>query len=115
MRHEQETETSFNQLKQLKEITQAIQEVQKGRLKTSENAHESEPTQEISSKPKNNAQTKKGRLNPTKKAFSERQNTAFRDHSQASAKKSLEAQQSDKQTNNANAFKSDEAKERGQQ
>lgn len=115
MRHEQETETSFNQLKQLKEITQAIQEVQKGRLKTSENAHESEPTQEISSKPKNNAQTKKGALKPTKRAFSERQITTIRDNSQASAKKSLEAQQSDKQTNNANAFKGDEKNTRGQE
>ncbi|WP_143427342.1 hypothetical protein [Helicobacter pylori] len=41
---------------------------------------------------------KKGRLNPTKRAFSERQITAFRDNSQASANASLKTEQA----NNSN-------------
>ncbi|MFP6224304.1 hypothetical protein ACLGCM_08015 [Helicobacter pylori] len=52
-----------------------------------------------------------GNSKPTKRAFSERQRTTIRDHLQASANKSLET----KQANHANAFKSDEAKERGQE
>ncbi|GAA7214597.1 hypothetical protein HpBGD73_05850 [Helicobacter pylori] len=95
MRQKNETATSFNQLK---EITQAIQ-AQKRSVQT----------------PKAKERAKNHALKPTKKAFSERQNTAFRDNSQASDKKRLETQQSDKQGDNANAFKSDEAKERGQE
>ncbi|MGL2395242.1 hypothetical protein ACOWLT_01695 [Helicobacter pylori] len=100
MRHKHETATSFNQLKA---ITQAIQ-AQKGCLKTSENAHAGEPTQESGLKPKATTQTKKGRLNPTKKAFSERQITAFRDNPQANANLSYET----KASHNANAFKSEQ-------
>ncbi|WQX82765.1 hypothetical protein KVM77_01135 [Helicobacter pylori] len=100
MRQKNETATSFNQLK---EITQIMQ-VQKAIAKTSENAHASEPTQELSLKPKSSVQAKKGRLNPTKKAFSERQNTAFRDNSQAIAKTSFKTNAS----HNANAFKTEQ-------
>ncbi|GAA7724311.1 hypothetical protein HpCOL14_03130 [Helicobacter pylori] len=92
MRHEHETAASFNQLK---EITQSIQALKKGapknatnqeseRTQTSENANAGDPTQQSALKSKATACTKKGRLNPTKKAFSERQITAFRDNSQAS-------------------------------
>ncbi|RKV13301.1 hypothetical protein [Helicobacter pylori] len=87
MRQEHETATSFNQLK---EITQIMQ-VQKACAKTSENAHASEPTQELSLKPKSSVQAKKGRLNPTKKAFSERQKTTIRDNAQANANANAKA------------------------
>ncbi|EMH43760.1 hypothetical protein HMPREF1430_00608 [Helicobacter pylori GAM96Ai] len=95
MRQEHETAASFNQLQ---EITQAIM-LKKGasknatnqaseRTQASENANAKAHTQELEQerglKPKSSAQAKKGRLNPTKKAFSERQITAFRDNSQAS-------------------------------
>ncbi|MFP6295123.1 hypothetical protein ACLGEH_03970 [Helicobacter pylori] len=89
MRQEHETATSFNQLK---EITQAIMLKKDAPTNatnqdsTNAKAHTSEPTQEKGAKPKASAQTKKGALNPTKKAFSERQITAFRDNSQDSAK-----------------------------
>ncbi len=76
MRQEHETTiaTSFNQLKEITQIMQA---------------------QETGSKPKANAQAKKGALKPTKRAFSERQRTetAFRDNSQASAKQRLKTEQ----------------------
>ncbi len=107
MRQKNETATSFNQLK---EITQIMQ-VQKRSVQTSDNANASEIASQSTPKPKIRARAKKHALKPTKKAFSERQNTAFRDKSQASANKSQESKQGD----NANAFKSDEAKERGQQ
>ncbi|WP_120890593.1 hypothetical protein [Helicobacter pylori] len=120
MRQEYETAASFNELKA---ITQAImlkkgtpknatnqesdrtQEIHNANAKanaqertqasaqTSENANASDLTQKTTLKPKSSAQTKKQRLNPTKKAFSERQKTAFRDHSQASAKKRLQTNQ----------------------
>ncbi len=100
MRQKNETATSFNQLK---EITQAIQ-AQKTNAQTSDNTEASEIASQSTLKPKTSAHAKKHALKPTKKAFSERQNTAFRDNSQANL-----------QGDNANAFKSDEVKERGQQ
>ncbi|MGN8433961.1 hypothetical protein ACR9LT_01015 [Helicobacter pylori] len=75
MRQKHETATSFNQLK---EITQAIQA-----QKASQQTH-----------------AKKARLNPTKKAFSEREKTTIRDKAQAN-------------NTSANAFKSDEAAQKG--
>ncbi|RVY89791.1 hypothetical protein EC503_06865 [Helicobacter pylori] len=110
MRQENETATSFNKLR---EITQAIQ-AQKTSAQTSENASTSENANasEIASQstqtPKTRVHAKKGVLKPTKRAFSERQKTAFRDHSQASAKKSQETKQGDKQGDNANAFKGEQ-------
>ncbi|MGL2524854.1 hypothetical protein ACOWNZ_06450 [Helicobacter pylori] len=116
MRQEHETATSFNQLK---EITQAIilkngtqanathQESERTQEANNANAkaHTPEPTQKIGLKPKAMLQTKKGRLNPTKKAFSERQKTTIRDSAQTSENafktnqannSSLRAKQSDK-------------------
>ncbi|MDO7813919.1 hypothetical protein [Helicobacter pylori] len=96
MRQEHETATSFNQLK---ELTQAIQALKKPTPKknatnqASENANISDLMQATGSKPKSSAQAKKGVLNPTKKAFSERQITAFRDNSQASELKRLQTNQ----------------------
>ncbi|WQV58956.1 hypothetical protein KVL59_00965 [Helicobacter pylori] len=111
MRQEHETAKSFNELKA---ITQAImlkkgapknathqtsertQEANNANAKAhaqeptqvfsqaSENANISDLTQKTSLKPKAMLQTKKGRLNPTKKAFSERQKTTIRDNAQAS-------------------------------
>lgn len=119
MRQEHETATSFNELKA---ITQAIM-LKKGALKNATNqesertqeannanakAHTQEPTQKTGLKSKTSAQTKKGALNPTKKAFSERQITAFRDKSQASANKSQETKQANQQGDNANAFKTEQ-------
>ncbi len=96
MRQEHETAISFNELKK---ITQAIQ-AQKARPHSREFASQSTP------KPKTRAHAKKGALKPIKKAFSERQITAFRDNSQSSANlKSVKL----KQTNNANAFKTEQA------
>ncbi|WQW31184.1 hypothetical protein KVM62_01135 [Helicobacter pylori] len=97
MRQKNETATSFNQLK---EITQIMQ-MQKTHAKTSENAHASENAIQRALKPKATAHAKNHALNPTKKAFSERQSTAFRDNSQAIAKTSFETNAS----HNANAFK----------
>lgn len=77
MRQKHETATSFNQLKEITQIMQAQ---------------------------KTSAQTKKGRLNPTKKAFSERQATAFRDNSQAHDNLSFKT----KASHNANAFKTEQ-------
>ncbi|WRD26489.1 hypothetical protein E5K63_03520 [Helicobacter pylori] len=87
MRQKHETATSFNQLK---EITQTMQ-AQKRSVQTNANANASEITYQSVLTPKARAQAKKGALKPTKKAFSERQITAFRDKSQVSANKSLEA------------------------
>ncbi|QDY61147.1 hypothetical protein CV728_06590 [Helicobacter pylori] len=99
MRQKHETATSFKELKELTQIMQAL----KASAKTSENAQMSEPTQEISLKPKSSAQAKKGCLNPTKKAFSERQITAFRDNSQESELTLKEHAESEThQANNAN-------------
>ncbi len=109
MRQKNETATSF---KQLKELTQAIQ-AQKASTKITANANASEPTQEQGNKPKATAHAKNHALKPTKRAFSERQITAFRDNSQASDHASLEAIQ--EQGNHANAFKSNEATQQGNQ
>ncbi|MFP6011178.1 hypothetical protein ACLF9D_07870 [Helicobacter pylori] len=78
MRHKNETATSFNKLK---EITLAIQ-AQKNNANTSEITSQSTP------KPKGTVRAKKSALNPTKRAFSERQKTTIRDNSQASAEES---------------------------
>ncbi|MCQ2673920.1 hypothetical protein FOG23_01010 [Helicobacter pylori] len=96
MRQEHETAKSFNQLEEITQIMQAL----KACTKTSENAHASEITHKPALKTKNSVKAKKGALNPTKKAFSERQRTAFRDNSQAIAKTSYKT----KASHNANAF-----------
>ncbi len=84
MRHKNETATSFNELK---EITLAIQ-VQKNNVQTSDNANTSEITSQSAPKPKGTERAKKSALNPTKRAFSERQRTTIKNNSQASAKES---------------------------
>ncbi len=84
MRHKNETATSFNQLK---EITQIMQ-VRKRSAQTSDNANTSETTSQSAPKPKGTERAKKSALNPTKRAFSERQKTTIRDNSQASAEES---------------------------
>lgn len=95
MRQKNETATRFNQLK---EITQAIQ-ARKTSVQTNANANASEPTQEQGNKPKATAHAKNHALKPTKRAFSERQNTAFRDISQASDEKRLKTEQGNKHGN----------------
>ncbi|WRC15316.1 hypothetical protein KVF04_01145 [Helicobacter pylori] len=137
MRQKNETATSFNQLK---EITQAImlkkdapknathQESERTQEANNANAkaHTQERTQKTGLKSKTSVHAKNHALKPTKRAFSERQNTAFRDHSQARANLSFKTkashnanafktEQANQQGDNANAFKSDEAKERRQQ
>ncbi len=109
MRQGNETATSFNQLK---EITQAIQ-AQKASQQTRANANASEITQRATLKPKATAHAKKTRLNPTKKAFSEREKTTIRDKAKESANKRLKAIQEQGNNANANAFKSDEATQKG--
>ncbi|NHB14571.1 hypothetical protein [Helicobacter pylori] len=104
MRHEHETAKSFNELKEITQIMQA----QKRSEPTSANAKTSKIskiTHKPALKPKSSAQAKKGALKPTKKAFSERQNTAFRDNSQVIAKTSFKT----KASHNANAFKTEQA------
>ncbi|WP_338420928.1 hypothetical protein [Helicobacter pylori] len=82
MRQTRETETSFNQLK---EITQNIQAYQ-ALKQTNQNANVSELTpKRAAQESKRRAQAKKGVLKPTKKAFSERQKTTIRNKSQESA------------------------------
>ncbi|WP_305859502.1 hypothetical protein [Helicobacter pylori] len=109
MRQKNETATSF---KELKEITQIMQ-AQKTSAQTNANADASEIAHKSALTPKARARAKKGALKPTKRAFSERQRTAFRDNSQASANKSQESKQANQQGDNANAFKSDEAFKQG--
>ncbi|WP_208355566.1 hypothetical protein [Helicobacter pylori] len=131
MRQEHETAKSFNELKAITQafmlkkgaLTNATHQesdrtqeannanakahtprMQEACTQASENANASEPTQGISLKPKAMPQTKKGRLNPTKKAFSERQKTAFRDNSQDSTNSSFKT----KASHNANAFKTNQ-------
>ncbi len=84
MRHRNETDTSFNRLR---EITQAIQ-AQKNSAQISDNANTSEIISQSMPKPKGTARAKNSALKPTKRAFSERQKTTIRDNSQASAKES---------------------------
>ncbi|WRF76807.1 hypothetical protein FNE39_01180 [Helicobacter pylori] len=67
MRQKNETATSFNQLKEITQIMQA----QKTSVQTSENANTSEIAR--APKPKGADHAKKSALNPTKRAFSERQ------------------------------------------
>ncbi|WRA28583.1 hypothetical protein KVM90_04470 [Helicobacter pylori] len=123
MRREHETAKNFNELKA---ITQAImlkkgmpknatdQESERTQesnnanakahtqsiqaLQTKGNANISDLTQKTGLKPKAMLQTKKGRLNPTKKAFSERQKTSFRDNTPTSDPKRLRTEQA----NNSN-------------
>ncbi len=111
MRQKNETATSF---KELKEITQIMQ-VQKTSVQTNANADASEIAHKSAQTPKAKARAKNHALKPTKRAFSERQNTAFRDKSHASEKKCLKTEQANKQGDNANAFKSDEKNTRGQE
>ncbi len=54
---------------------------------TSDNANTSEFASQSVPKPKGTAHAKKSALNPTKRAFSDRQKTTIRDNLQASAKK----------------------------
>ncbi|WQZ99696.1 hypothetical protein KVK27_03725 [Helicobacter pylori] len=110
MRQKNETATSFNQLK---EITQAIQ-AQKTSAQTNTNANASEIASQSTQTPKTRVHAKKGVLKPTKRAFSERQNTAFRDNSHASEQKCLKTEQANQKGDNANAFTSDKAEQRGQ-
>ncbi len=125
MRQKHETAKSFNELKA---ITQAIMlkndaltnathqesdRTQEARAKKSENAHENDSAHKPALKPKATAHAKKHALNPTKRAFSERQITTIRDNSQASANKSQETEQANQQGDNANAFKSNEATKKG--
>ncbi len=84
MRRKNETATSFNELR---EITQAIQ-AQKNSAQTSDNANASETTNQSTPKPKRSVHAKNSALNPTKRAFSERQIATIRDNSQANAKES---------------------------
>ncbi|EJC08005.1 hypothetical protein [Helicobacter pylori] len=107
MRQKNETATSFNQLKEITQIMQA----QKRSAQTSANANASEITCQSTLTPKIEARAKKGALKPTKRAFSERQKTAFRDHSQARANTSFKT----KASHNANGFKSLETNTRGQE
>ncbi|MFP6272487.1 hypothetical protein ACLGDS_00485 [Helicobacter pylori] len=107
MRQKNETTTSF---KDLKEITQIMQTL-KNSAQTSANANTSEPTQKSTPKPKGTTQAKKHALKPTKRAFSDRQNTAFRDNSQASDEKRLKPEQGLK--SNLRAEPSDEAFKQG--
>ncbi|MCQ2760975.1 hypothetical protein JT212_07510 [Helicobacter pylori] len=81
MRHENETATSFNKLK---EITLAIQ-AQKNSVQTSDSANTSEITSQSVLTPKIRARAKNHALKPTKRAFSDRQRTTIRDNSQASS------------------------------
>ncbi|RVY62885.1 hypothetical protein ECC37_07095 [Helicobacter pylori] len=111
MRLEHETATSFNELK---EITQAIH-VLKNSTQANANNQASEPTQEQGNKPKATAHAKNHALKPTKKAFSERQKTTIRDRSQASDHTRLEELKEQGNNANANAFKSDEATQNGNQ
>ncbi len=112
MRQKNETATSFNQLKEITQIMHTL----KPSAQTSENANTSEPTQTSAPKPKATAHAKNHALKPTKRAFSERQNTAHLETTHKPALiKSQETQQCNQQGDNTNAFKSDEANTRGQQ
>ncbi|WRD46679.1 hypothetical protein E5K44_03700 [Helicobacter pylori] len=84
MRHKNETETSFNKLR---EILLAIQ-AQKNSVQTSDNANTSEITSQSTPKPKGAARAKNSALKPTKRAFSERQRTRLETtHKQALKRK----------------------------
>ncbi|WP_033760613.1 hypothetical protein [Helicobacter pylori] len=107
MRQKKETSTIFNRFNALAQITQAL----KKRIEQiSDNANISEIASQSALKPKT-VRIKNHALKPTKKAFSDRQITTIKDNSQASANKSLET----KESNHANAFKSDEKNTRRQE
>ncbi|MGL2898290.1 hypothetical protein ACQKA9_01935 [Helicobacter pylori] len=138
MRQEHETAASFNELKA---ITQAImlkkgapsnathqesdqtQEANNANAKahtpeptqthsqTSENANVSDFTQQSALKPKATACAKKERLNPTKKAFSERQKTALKKWLQEHHNAHLKTEQG--KNSNSQAEPSDEALKQG--
>ncbi|GAA6950086.1 hypothetical protein CHC179_15060 [Helicobacter pylori] len=72
MRHKNGTATSFHKLG---EITQAIQ-AQKNSAQKLANANTSEIKSQSTPKPKGTANDKKSALNPTKRAFSDRQTLA---------------------------------------
>lgn len=107
MRQKHETAASFNELKEITQIMQAL----KTPTPKSENANTSEFASQRALTPKRAARAKKHALNPTKKAFSERQITAFRDNSQASAKKCLQTNQANNK--NLKAEPSDETFKQG--
>ncbi|GAA8041466.1 hypothetical protein HpKG61_00110 [Helicobacter pylori] len=106
MRQKNETSTSFNQLKEITQIMQTL----KRSGQTSDNANISEIASQSALKPKT-VRTKNHALKPTKRAFSDRQILPRLENSQVSANKSLET----KESNHANAFKSDEKNTRGQE
>ncbi|WP_187878233.1 hypothetical protein [Helicobacter pylori] len=85
MRQRNETEASFNKLRAITQVIQAIH-AQKNSVQTSDNANTSEITSQSTPKPKGTARAKNSALKPTKRAFSDRQRTTIRDNSQASAK-----------------------------
>ncbi|GAA7290148.1 hypothetical protein ID0561_10770 [Helicobacter pylori] len=89
MRQKHETATSFNQLK---EITQIMQVQQKRSVQT-RNANTSEIASQRALKPKAKAQAKNYALNPTKRAFSERQIITIRDNSQKTKQANQRGQQ----------------------
>ncbi|WQR79245.1 hypothetical protein KVD17_01350 [Helicobacter pylori] len=113
MRQEHETAKSFNELKTITQAIQALKnktptnathqesEPTQARTQTNINANTSEITSQRALKPKAKARAKTHALNPTKRAFSERQITAFRDNPQAIANLSYGT----KASHNANAFK----------
>ncbi|GAA7075214.1 hypothetical protein [Helicobacter pylori] len=107
MRQKHETEKSFNQLK---EITQIMQ-TQKRSAQDSDNANISMIASQRALKPKAKARAKNYDLNPTKRAFSERQITTIRDNSQAKNKKCLKTEQCD--NSNLRAEPSDETFKQG--
>ncbi|MGL2815465.1 hypothetical protein ACQKBX_05685 [Helicobacter pylori] len=119
MRQKHETAKSFNELKA---ITQAIMlrqpiktasERKSERTQTSENANISDRTQKTGLKPKTSVQAQKGRLNPTRKAFSERQKTTFRDSERTQKRANALKTPKNKQANNSN-FKNQALPKRGQ-
>ncbi|MCK0496894.1 hypothetical protein [Helicobacter pylori] len=75
MRQKKETATSFDKLK---EITQAIQ-AQKNSAQTSDNANTSEITSQSTPKYNGTLHAKNSALKPTKRAFSDRQRTTFKE------------------------------------
>ncbi|MGL2851166.1 hypothetical protein ACQJ9W_04990 [Helicobacter pylori] len=111
MRQKNETATSFNQLKEITQIMQA----QKTPTPKSDNANTSEFASQSTQNSKWATRAKNHALNPTKRAFSERQIATIGDNSQASANKSQETKQANQQGDNENAFKSDEKNTRGQE
>ncbi len=114
MRQKNETDKSFNELKEIMQMIQAQKNsaqtsdnantseltpkqalkpkgsVQaKNSAQTSDNANTSELTPKQALKPKGSVQAKNSALQPTKRAFSERQKTTISEtNSQASAKES---------------------------